>query len=561
MAEQKLIQGTFHGSVGTLTGAKWKDKEVVKQKIWSKTPASPAQKSSVRSFECLNRLSSAIAKAWWYKLGLSNAKMHKHNAVAKLLAPVVANHTFDPSAIEEVFKADGTGAISAYSFDPETNLLEFTASTTLDVSAASGNSWLVVAFSVTGEVFLCESPAAATITRSLFVPVPADTEPYVMVLTTQKDRRRVRYGGFALKPSIATVEITFSLATDAITRTAANDTVSLTLSEPMPAGSYEVAIETHAIRQCLYADTAIPATLATDGTTAATLVFAPATDTLNQKDIFTLDSYIAIEAKTLLLDETRYKWTHQSLAAKTADGVSYTLANDITVTADTDGYIFSWGFPLMDNTVVSIGDIELNTVTAALVAGTANNFTASQTYNADRTALKETWQTPVIWGSDQTQGTSGASVTKSDITINIDFHWAPPNAPVFPPMSTELIGSLSGSFSAFTPTAPYTMEVKVGITLGVTQATVTPDYAPNVTLRLAKDDGTTGNADWEVLQVVGNEMVSYPTISQDGARWTSGYIEAANEIDLTLSNLQPALPAAASGVVVKIHVPAGRYPA
>lgn len=237
MAEQKLIQGTFHGSVGTLTGAKWKDKEVVKQKIWSKTPASPAQKSSVRSFECLNRLSSAIAKAWWYKLGLSNAKMHKHNAVAKLLAPVVANHTFDPSAIEEVFKADGTGKIDAYTFDPETNLLEFSASTTLDVSAASGNSWLVVAFSVTGEVFLCESPAAATITRSLFVPVPADTEPYVMVLTTQKDRRRVRYGGFALKPSIATVDITFSLATAAITRTAANDTVSLTLSEPMPAGS------------------------------------------------------------------------------------------------------------------------------------------------------------------------------------------------------------------------------------------------------------------------------------------------------------------------------------
>lgn len=328
MATQKLIQGTFEGSAGTLTGQRWKDKKVVKQKIWSKAPASPAQKSSVRSFECLNRLSSAIAKTWWYKLGLSNAKMHKHNAVAKLLAPVVANHTFDPSAIEEVFKADGTGVISAYSFDPETNLLEFTASTTLDVSAASGNSWLVVAFSVTGEVFLCESPAAATITRSLFVPVPADTEPYVMVLTTQKDRRRVRYGGFALKPSIAVFDVVLSNLATAYNESTRALVVTADTAPALPAGSYTLQTAVRSVLQGSFKTTSREAAATVDADGKITLVLAAEFDALDQREQFPSGAYIAIEEDKIRTSEGVYQWQRTEHApALAVQAQNYDLSN------------------------------------------------------------------------------------------------------------------------------------------------------------------------------------------------------------------------------------------
>lgn len=328
MAIQKLIQGTFEGSAGTLTGQRWKDKKVVKQKIWSKTPASPAQKSSVRSFECLNRLSSAIAKAWWYKLGLSNAKMHKHNAVAKLLAPVVANHTFDPSAIEEVFKADGTGKIDAYTFDPETNLLEFSASTTLDVSAASGNSWLVAAFSVTGEVFLCESPAAATITRSLFVPVPADTEPYVLVLTTQKDRKRVRYGGFALKPSIAVFDVVLSNLATTYNESTRALVVTADTAPALPAGSYTLQTAVRSVLQGSFKTTDREAAATVDADGKLTLVLAAEFDALNQREQFPSGAYIAIEEDKIRTSEGIYQWQRaEHTPALAVQTQSYDLSN------------------------------------------------------------------------------------------------------------------------------------------------------------------------------------------------------------------------------------------
>ena len=98
MAIQELLKASYTGSLGETTGAKWKNKAVVKGKIWSKTPNSKTQTDSVRSFECLNRVASAIASQWFYRLGIKAVNMHKHNAVAKLLKSSVKTHEFTPKS-------------------------------------------------------------------------------------------------------------------------------------------------------------------------------------------------------------------------------------------------------------------------------------------------------------------------------------------------------------------------------------------------------------------------------------------------------------------------------
>lgn len=97
-----LLKASYTGSLGSTTGAKWKNKAVIKAKIWSKAPPTASQTASVRAFECLNRLASAIAKAGFKQLPLSARKMLPHNAVAQWLKPTIKNKVWEPQNISEV---------------------------------------------------------------------------------------------------------------------------------------------------------------------------------------------------------------------------------------------------------------------------------------------------------------------------------------------------------------------------------------------------------------------------------------------------------------------------
>lgn len=102
MAEMDLLKASYTGSLGNTTGAKWKNKAVIKAKIWSKAPPTASQTASVRAFECLNRLASAIAKVGFKQLPLSAKKMLPHNAVAQWLKPTIKNKLWEPQNISEV---------------------------------------------------------------------------------------------------------------------------------------------------------------------------------------------------------------------------------------------------------------------------------------------------------------------------------------------------------------------------------------------------------------------------------------------------------------------------
>lgn len=198
MAEQFLLKSTFHGSMGSLTGQKWKNKEVIHAKIWSKTPARPVQKDSLRAFEALNRVASAIAKHWWPWLGLKAVGMHKHNAVARFLAACVQNHVFGLGGFTKRFKSDGTAQINSWNYDKENGLLTFEAEAHLPQFTTRQQSWLVLVFDTQGRVFLCEVPTAQLIRRSLYIPAENEQEPFIITLTSTKDNKKYRLGGLSV---------------------------------------------------------------------------------------------------------------------------------------------------------------------------------------------------------------------------------------------------------------------------------------------------------------------------------------------------------------------------
>lgn len=198
MAEINILNSTYHGKLGRTTGVKWKNKEVIKGKIWSKTPENKAQQDSVRAFECLNRVSVAIAKKWWYWLGLKNTRMLKHNAVARLLKGCISNHTFTPSGFFPVFSKDGTNEITSLTYDNETHHLDLECSTNLSGTVGRDFSWLVLVFDREGKVYFAETPPAKSFTLNQYLPIAEGEEPFVLLVNSQKDGKKYKLGGLTL---------------------------------------------------------------------------------------------------------------------------------------------------------------------------------------------------------------------------------------------------------------------------------------------------------------------------------------------------------------------------
>lgn len=119
MAEQKLIQGAFSGRVGQLVGQQTGGRNIVKSRCQGLSKKNPEKIKAVRAFEALNRLSSSIAKQFFYELGISVKNMHKHNAVSSYLKPLIAGKTFDPLKINEVISQTNLIVINNFDINPE----------------------------------------------------------------------------------------------------------------------------------------------------------------------------------------------------------------------------------------------------------------------------------------------------------------------------------------------------------------------------------------------------------------------------------------------------------
>lgn len=167
MGEMNLLRADFVGKVGEMYGARDKKYSVIKAIPFSHTPHNEKQTKSVRAFEKLCRFSSGIASVFYDYMGLSDKKMLRHNAISHFLKIVVANKTFNVSAIAEVIPSDGTCEITTFSVDKEHSTLSVSARTTESVDKENGHAWFLGVFASDGQCVFSVAPETEAFSKTI----------------------------------------------------------------------------------------------------------------------------------------------------------------------------------------------------------------------------------------------------------------------------------------------------------------------------------------------------------------------------------------------------------
>lgn len=177
-------------------GAKYKQAKVLKMIPFSHAPHNTAQKQAVRAFEKLNRYSAGIAKAFFPWLGLSTRGLLKHNAVAKWLAPCVAERKFSLSATSQVIPADETCKITAFEVDRVAGTIKIAAETTIPPNATPASAWVVLLLDSNGKVVYSVRPEGMAF--SAIVPLELDPRfSYsAVVFRSDRENRKAKVHGF-----------------------------------------------------------------------------------------------------------------------------------------------------------------------------------------------------------------------------------------------------------------------------------------------------------------------------------------------------------------------------
>lgn len=199
MAEMNLLKASFTGKLGATTGAKWKNKNVIKSKIWSKAPPTESQTDNVRAFECLNRISSQIASLGFQYLQLSDKKMLKHNAVSQWLKPVIKNHSFQPQNIEEVIPADGTAKIKTMTYNRQTEVVNLITELSADYIPQQASKMFVLLFNHFGTTFFTDIDEPQSKTFTFHLPNESDMTYYGVIFIADPTQHGWEIHGFDIR--------------------------------------------------------------------------------------------------------------------------------------------------------------------------------------------------------------------------------------------------------------------------------------------------------------------------------------------------------------------------
>lgn len=202
MATMNLLQGSVRGSIGNETGVRSKGRNVMKKKIWSKTPPNQTQTNCVRSFESLNRISSAVARKYWYWLGWRQGNMHKHNVVASKFSVCIQNHEFTPSLISEVIPSGNAFDVRDFRVDMVAHKVAVDVVADLPLLNEGLQSACVMVFDGAGHVHLCErmkSPLFVAEFESELAPV---FPYYFMAFSSTKEKGKITLQNFHLQMTL-----------------------------------------------------------------------------------------------------------------------------------------------------------------------------------------------------------------------------------------------------------------------------------------------------------------------------------------------------------------------
>jgi len=99
MAQQNLLAGYFTGSLGAVTGSKWKDKKVVKLKIISKSPMTQKQIEALNIFGKLQRIIRPIQLQLEGTIHFPHPKATAQNDWVHLSKAAIKDQIFDYTKI------------------------------------------------------------------------------------------------------------------------------------------------------------------------------------------------------------------------------------------------------------------------------------------------------------------------------------------------------------------------------------------------------------------------------------------------------------------------------
>lgn len=162
MGTMNLLSARFDGKVGAVYGANWKGTACIKSIPFSHAPHNSAQKKSFSAFVRLNRFSAGIARVFFSFLGISDRKMLRHNAVAKLFSASLENHTWSLAQMENVIRADGVCAVNSFVIDAENQTVTAQFSCSQTVNKSAGAAWCCGIVDGTGKVIASAAPDAQT---------------------------------------------------------------------------------------------------------------------------------------------------------------------------------------------------------------------------------------------------------------------------------------------------------------------------------------------------------------------------------------------------------------
>ena len=199
MAEQNLLKGAFYGRVGGMVGFKHRDKVAIRTTSNHIVHITRNQRRAVRAFEVLNRVSSIISKNLYRYMGLRSAKMLKHNQIAQLLKATVEGGAFDITKIGQTFAPSTLNAITNFTCDIATGVVEVAGTCGSQNPVAEGRHILMFIIDQAGHCLYSEMVLAEHFTHSFLFPLERGFTYYAVMLEVDTSQPRPRYCGFTFE--------------------------------------------------------------------------------------------------------------------------------------------------------------------------------------------------------------------------------------------------------------------------------------------------------------------------------------------------------------------------
>jgi len=186
-----------------LVGQHYKGKNVIKTVSLHNVKITPTQRKSVRAFEKLNRLASAVSKNWFEWLDIEQGQMLKHNAVAKHFKMCIVNHEFDITQLQQIFPANNMATINEVLIDRQTGLVTIDITSYVPGIEMKVGSLYVIVFDEDMKIYYAMGGFTQSPKISFYLPAPRGVEIQCCCFASWRLTSGYRFGAWAYNATIS----------------------------------------------------------------------------------------------------------------------------------------------------------------------------------------------------------------------------------------------------------------------------------------------------------------------------------------------------------------------